>query len=147
MTGGDMRGGAANFNVLASGSERTWSDGQNYVQTAVGEGERTVWDDPKNEANILGRQIDFADLDEAFDGRFVIVAEDRRRDYGERRFDMLVEVRGVTLNIAFPPRSPESRIISARPASRRERRIFHAKQASQDGGRPDRLGGPQGDER
>ncbi|WP_298952647.1 BrnT family toxin [uncultured Methylobacterium sp.] len=113
MTGADMRGGAADFNVPTPGSDRAWPDRQNYVHPGMGEGERTVWDDPKNETNILGRHIDFADLDEAFDGRFAVVAEDRRRDYGERRFNMLVAVRGV---IRFLDDSFKNRITSPRGA-------------------------------
>jgi uncharacterized DUF497 family protein len=94
----------------------------------MGENERTEWGDPKNEQNIKDRRIDFADLDAAFDGRFAIVVEDKRRDYGEQRFNMLVELYGVILHITFTPRPPRERIISARIASRRERRTYHAKQ-------------------
>lgn len=94
----------------------------------MGENERTEWADPKNEQNIKDRQIDFADLDAAFDGRFAVVVEDKRRDYGEQRFNMLVELYGVILHITFTPRPPRERIISARIASRKERRTYHAKQ-------------------
>ena len=97
----------------------------------MGESERTVWDDPKNEKNIQERKIDFAGLDDVFDGRFARVAEDKRRDYGEQRFNMLVELHGVILNVTFTLRPPKHRIISARLASRKERRIYRAKQ--QDG--------------
>ncbi|GEP03984.1 BrnT family toxin [Methylobacterium oxalidis] len=97
----------------------------------MGEGERTVWDDLKNEANIRLRAIDFLDLDEAFDGRFVLSREDERRDYGEQRFNMLVEVQGIVLNVTFTPRGDRQRIISARVASRKERRLYHARR--QDG--------------
>jgi uncharacterized protein len=97
----------------------------------MGENERTVWDDPKNERNIAARGIDFADLDIAFDGRFALVVEDRRRDYGEQRFNMLVEVFGIVLNVTFTPRPSKYRIISARLANRKERRVYHA--GRQDG--------------
>lgn len=92
------------------------------------ENERTEWADLKNSRNIEQRQIDFSDLDEAFDGRFAVIVEDMRRDYGERRFNMLVEVRDMVLNITFTPRPPRHRIISARLASRKERKTYHAKQ-------------------
>lgn len=78
-------------------------------------------------AGSQDRRIDFADLDAAFDGRFAIVVEDKRRDYGEQRFNMLVELYGVILHITFTPRPPRERIISARIASRKERRTYHAK--------------------
>lgn len=94
----------------------------------MGENERTVWDDAKNERNITARRIDFADLDGAFDGRFALVAEDKRRDYGEPRFNMLVELFGVILNITFTQRLLKYRIISARLANRKERRAYRGRQ-------------------
>ena len=83
----------------------------------MGERERTAWDDLKNEKNVQTHKLDFADLDDAFDGRFTLVAEDRRRDYGEQRFNMLVGLHEVILNITFALRPPKHRIISARLAS------------------------------
>ena len=97
----------------------------------MGENQRTFWDDAKNERNIAARGIDFADLDSAFDGRFAFVVEDRRRDYGERRFNMLIELNGAILNLTFTPRLIKQRIISARLASRKERRVYHAQRQIQ----------------
>ncbi|AWN50922.1 BrnT family toxin [Methylobacterium sp. 17Sr1-1] len=96
----------------------------------MGENETTEWADAKNARNLEERGIDFADLEEAFDGRFALVTEDIRHAYGERRFNMLAELRGVLLNITFTPRPPKNRIISARVASRKERRAYYAKQQS-----------------
>ena len=61
----------------------------------MGESERIAWNDVKNQTNIETRKIDFADLDQAFDGRFRLVVENRRRDDGERRFDRLVPSYGL----------------------------------------------------
>lgn len=109
----------------------------------MGEDERTVWDDAKSALNLDRRAIDFADLDEIFDGRFVVVAVDARRNYGEPRFNMLAEHHGVVLNVTFTPRGPKYRIISARIANRKERGIYHAKrQTSGCADRPHGLGGP-----
>lgn len=94
----------------------------------MGENERTVWDDAKNEMNIRRRSIDFAGLRDAFDGRFALVREDKRRDYGEERFNMIVAINGVILNITFTPRGDKQRIISARLANRRERRLYDQQQ-------------------
>ena len=90
----------------------------------MGESERTIWDDAKNEVNIGLRGIDFSVLDEVFDGRFALVREDRRRDYGEPRFSMLVKCHGLILNVTFTPRGRKQRIISARLANRRERKLY-----------------------
>lgn len=93
----------------------------------MGENEQTTWDDSKNDRNISERRIDFSDLDELFDGRFAIVTEDKRYDYGEARFNMLAELSGLILNVTFTLRPPKNRIISARIASRKERRTYYAK--------------------
>lgn len=94
----------------------------------MGERERTIWDDLKSDTNLRLRKIGFADLDDAFDGRFAVVREDERRDYGEVRFNMIVALNGLVLNITFTPRGGKQRIISARPASRIERRLYDARQ-------------------
>ena len=94
----------------------------------MGEGDRTVWDDHKSEINIDRHGVDFADLDVIFDGRFTLTREDTRQDYGERRYNTLVELKGVVLNVTFTPRDGKRRIVSARLANRRERRLHRARQ-------------------
>lgn len=94
----------------------------------MGENELTEWDDLKNDQNIDRRKLDFAGLEAAFDGRFSVVRTDIRRDYGEQRSNMLVELNGIILNITFTPRGGKQRIISARLANRRERRLYYAQQ-------------------
>ena len=94
----------------------------------MGENERTVWDDTKNEMNIRRRSIDFAGLNDAFDGRFSLVRQDKRRDYREERFNMIVEINDIILNITFTPRGAKQRIMSARPANRRERKLYDQQQ-------------------
>ena len=93
----------------------------------MGDAERTVWDDLKAVSNLALHGIDFADLDTVFDGRFALVVEDTRWDYGEKRFNMLVEWTGLVLNVTFAVRPPKYRIISARLAGPKERRSFHAR--------------------
>ena len=97
-----------------------------YIE-AMGETERTAWDDLKNEINLQRHAIDFASLGEAFDGRFALVREDSRHDYRETRFNMLVELNDVVLNVTFTPRGGKQRIISARLANRTERKLYHAR--------------------
>jgi uncharacterized DUF497 family protein len=83
------------------------------------------WGEGKRETNLRKHGYDFADLAPAFDGRFCIVAEDRRRDYGEGRYNMLVQFDRRIINITFTPRGERHHLISARPASRDERTIYH----------------------
>lgn len=98
-----------------------------YVASGMGENELTEWDDLKNDQNIGLREIDFAGLQVAFDGRYSVVRTDIRREYGEERHNMIVEINGVILNITFTPRGKKYRIISARLANRKERRLYDAR--------------------
>ena len=93
----------------------------------MGSNERCSWDDPKRELNIRNHGYDFGDLRDAFDGRFCLTRIDDRKDHGEDRYNMLVEHRGRIVNITFTPRNAHSHLISARPASREERKVYHAK--------------------
>ena len=77
--------------------------------------------------NIADHGYDFADLEGAFDGRFLITRRDTRFDYGEARYNCLVEFEGRILNITFTPRQGRFHLISARPASRKERKVYHDK--------------------
>jgi uncharacterized protein len=94
----------------------------------MGENELTSWDDAKRDENIRKHLFDFVGIQEVFDGRFVLVRADRRKDYGESRFNMLVEYRGRIANVTFTPRGDKYHLISVRPASRNERRAYHARQ-------------------
>ncbi len=65
------------------------------------------WDEAKRQANILKHGIDFVDAVEVFRGDFV-EEEDRRRDYGERRYRAIAAWRdrasgGVHLEGQPPP--------------------------------------------
>lgn len=94
----------------------------------MGQTELTSWDDAKREENIRKHLFDFVAVQEVFDGRFALVRADRRKDYGEPRFNMLVEHRGSVVNVTFTPRGNRYHLISVRPASRKERRAYHARQ-------------------
>jgi uncharacterized protein len=94
----------------------------------VGQTELISWDDAKREENIRKHLFDFVPVEEVFDGRFALVREDRRRDYGEPRFNMLVAYRGRIVNVTFTPRESKYHLISVRAASRKERRAYHARQ-------------------
>jgi uncharacterized protein len=81
----------------------------------------------KAAAQYCQSRYDFADMMEVFDGRFVLTRQDTRKDYGELRYNSLVEFHGRVLNITFTPRSGRFHLISARPASREERRVYDDK--------------------
>jgi uncharacterized DUF497 family protein len=95
----------------------------------MGGNSRCSWDDGKRERNLANHGYDFADLEDAFDGRFCLTRRDERKDYGEDRYNTLVEFKGRVLNITFTPRAGQFHLISVRPASREERAVYHAQTA------------------
>ena len=82
------------------------------------------WAAAKNRENLAKHEIDFADAVLIFDGR-VVEAPDRRRDYGEERITAIGVANGVELFVVYTPRRNNRRIISARRATRRERKNYY----------------------
>ncbi|MFY7960017.1 MAG: BrnT family toxin [Elsteraceae bacterium] len=81
----------------------------------------TEWDGAKNLQNIAKHGVSFELAQRIFDGP-VLTWIDERRDYGEQREVSIGMVDGVlVLTVAHTDRSGVRRLISARPASRRER--------------------------
>ena len=100
---------------------------QAYIQ-AYGLPVRFEWDKRKSEANFRQRGFDFAFASLVFDGP-TLVAEDTRRDYGERRFVAIGLADGLHLTVVFTDRARRDariirRIVSARRSNRRERRTY-----------------------
>ncbi|WP_029029939.1 BrnT family toxin [Salinarimonas rosea] len=82
------------------------------------------WDDAKASANEAKHGVSFEIAIEVFrDGR-QRVAADKRFDYGEERFTAIGAVGGLCLAVVFTMRGDVARIISARRANRRERRLY-----------------------
>jgi uncharacterized DUF497 family protein len=81
------------------------------------------WDEEKNRRNLDERGIDFAYAARVFEGD-TVEWEDARQEYGERRVVAIGRVEDVTLALVYTPRADAVRIISARRASRRERRAY-----------------------
>jgi uncharacterized DUF497 family protein len=82
------------------------------------------WDEQKNRANILNRELDFrfAALVFADDKRLRYI--DDRKDYGETRYQTIGKVLNEILFVAYTIRGAKVRIISARKASRKERNDY-----------------------
>jgi uncharacterized protein len=96
----------------------------------MGNDEICSWDNGKRALNITNHGYDFADVKEVFDGRFCITRPDKRKDYGEVRYNMLVELNMRVINVTFSPRAGKYQLISVRPASRDERSVYHDKKAN-----------------
>ncbi|MBJ7443780.1 MAG: BrnT family toxin [Sphingobium sp.] len=82
------------------------------------------WDEGKNAANIAKHGLDFADAVLIFDGP-VVSHVDSRRDYGETRVISYGQIANlVVATVVHTDRSGVTRIISARLASAKERRLY-----------------------
>ncbi len=78
------------------------------------------WDEAKSSACFERRGFDFAYAVGAFLDPHRIVAQDRRRDYGEDRYRLLGSIDGRVYVVVYTMRNSAIRIMSARKASRKE---------------------------
>jgi uncharacterized protein len=81
------------------------------------------WDEAKSLTNLRDRGFDFEYASRIFAGD-LLEREDRRRTYGEPRIVAYGEVDGRVLVVVYTWRGGQRRIISARPANRKERRDY-----------------------
>lgn len=79
------------------------------------------WDEAKSLRNRLQRGFDFEYASQIFEGD-LIEEDDLKRDYGERRIIATGRIQDEYLTVVFTWRGVARRLISARYASRRERR-------------------------
>jgi uncharacterized protein len=79
------------------------------------------WDDAKAAKNDSKHGVSFEAAMRVFDDPNRLEEMDRRRDYGELRFNVVGVVDGYHLTVTWTPRGDAARIISARRASREER--------------------------
>jgi uncharacterized protein len=78
------------------------------------------WDEAKSRRNLRERGFDFEFATRIFDGPR-IEEEDLRRDYGERRIAATGKIEDVIFVVVYTQRGGSRRIISARPAKKKER--------------------------
>ena len=83
------------------------------------------WDEAKNQANIRKHGVSFETARRIFESS-VLTWHDDRRDYGEDRYISIGRVGWVArIVVAHTRRGGRTRLISARPASRKERKAYH----------------------
>jgi hypothetical protein len=80
------------------------------------------WNAKKRDSNLRVHKIDFEDVKEIFDGYTFARRSDR---HGEIRYEVFGYADGREVAVAFTIRSDICWIISARRASRKERREFY----------------------
>lgn len=84
------------------------------------------WDSIKSAANVAKHGVSFDEAIVAFDD-LMLTFDDDRRDYGEQReISIGVIARAVIVTIVHTTREGRIRIISARPANRKEKALYHA---------------------
>ena len=82
------------------------------------------WDERKREANLVKHGVDFRRATALFESETVEIVDDRR-DYGETRINCLGAIAGQVYVVTYVWRGAVRRIISARRANARERKIYH----------------------
>ena len=83
-----------------------------------------TFDLAKNDTNIRERGLPFSLVRDEFEWASAQVIEDKRRDYGERRFRALGFI-GVRLHaVVYTRRATVMHVISLRKANRREERRY-----------------------
>jgi uncharacterized DUF497 family protein len=92
------------------------------------------WNPKKRASNLRDHKIDFEDVKGIFDGYAFARRSDR---HGEIRYEVFGFVDGREVAVAFTIRSDVCRIISARRASRKERREFYHRFAGRSPARED----------
>ena len=84
------------------------------------------WDSRKAAANRGKHGVTFEEAATAFGDPLGRITDDPRRSAGEERFALLAQsARARLLVVLFTERGERIRLISARPATRPERRAYH----------------------
>ena len=83
------------------------------------------WDENKNKSNLEKHGIDFNQAKEVFNDKDKIEITDNRKDYGEERKKIIGKVMDLLLSIIYTIRGTAVRIISARAASKKERKDYN----------------------
>jgi len=82
------------------------------------------WDAQKNETNARRHGLSFDRAARVFLDPFRAFTIDDREAYGEERLTMYGQVEGILLAVTYTMRGNAVRIISARKATRRERKRY-----------------------
>ena len=76
--------------------------------------------DPKKERRNIAERGLSLDLAEQLDWATALIWEDKRNDYGERRYCVLGLIEDRLHSVVFTPRNGKPRVISLRKANKRE---------------------------
>jgi uncharacterized DUF497 family protein len=87
------------------------------------------WDPAKEAANLQKHGVSFRQAVEIFRG-LMLIGEDIRRDYGERRYIAIDEFDREVIRVIYTERDGDIRIISAWKANRHDRQAYAAHKQS-----------------
>ena len=76
--------------------------------------------DPTKERRNLAERGLSLDLAQELDWATALISQDRRKDYGERRYCVLGFIEDRLHSVVFTPRNGKPRVISLRKANKRE---------------------------
>lgn len=88
------------------------------------------YDPNKRDATLKARGLDFEDIRHILDGGALIVQQDTRCLYPEARFNALGMLQEQLVHFTFCLRGEALRIISMRPANRKERTSYEKERAT-----------------
>jgi len=86
------------------------------------------WDEAKRRKNLRRRSVDFAVAVQIFNGP-VLIAEDSRRDYGERRYRALGQFEGQSYVVAYTLRDEVCHVITAWKVGKTSEKRYQARLA------------------
>ena len=81
------------------------------------------WDENKRELNIQKHGIDFVGAVRIFDDPYRIEIENSKK--GETRYQVIAAIDDIIIFLVYAYRNPKRRIISARRANHKERKIYY----------------------
>lgn len=82
------------------------------------------WDEEKRQSNLQKHGVDFIRACQIFEG-YTVEFEDSRYNYGEERFIAIGQTGGQVFTVVYTLRGEVIRLISARKATKNERRIYY----------------------
>jgi uncharacterized protein len=83
------------------------------------------WDEGNKQKNWEKHQVDFRECEEVFFNQPLLIKEDMKHSFQEKRFYVLGQSDfGRTLFLVFTLRNNKIRVISARDQSKKERKIY-----------------------
>lgn len=89
------------------------------------------WDENKRQSNLKKHGLDFMDVKQVFEDEYVLTFEDKKKDYGEKREITVGMYNGNLLtSVCHTDRNGIIRVISFRPASKKEKEQYYARKNS-----------------